>query len=84
VLVIEPTAQDIRAMGRNMMSVTRRQQVIETAERTVLEQLRTLGLRVLLKDLPRGEPHRIRRPDGPPSTWPPIVPAASPREERAA
>jgi NTE family protein len=84
VVVIEPSPEDVRVMGRNMMSVTRRQQVIETAERTVLEQLRTLELQALLKDLPPGEPHKIRRPDGPPSSWPPLVPAASPRGERAA
>jgi NTE family protein len=84
VAVIEPTPDDIRAMGRNMMSVSRRQQVIVTAERTVADQIRALDVQALLADLPRGEPHKIRRPDGPPSTWPPITPAANPREERAA
>jgi NTE family protein len=84
VAVIEPTPEDIRAMGRNMMSVSRRRQVIETAERTVLEQLRSLELQPLLKDLPPGEPHKIRRPDGPPSTWPPMTAAPSRGEERAA
>jgi NTE family protein len=84
VVVIEPAPDDLRAMGRNMMSVVRRQQVIETAERTVLEQLRAPEVRTLLGDLPRGEPHKIRRPAGPPSSWPPLTPAASPRGERAA
>jgi hypothetical protein len=52
------------------------------------DRMRSQNLAALLRhlrlDLPRGEPHKIRRPDGPPSTWPPIAPAASPREERAA
>ncbi len=84
VALIEPTADDFQAMGRNMMSASRRQLVIETAERTVLEQLRRPGLRGLLGDLPPGEPHKIRRPAGPPSSWPPMVPAAGYRRERAA
>jgi NTE family protein len=84
VVVVEPTTEDLRAMGRNMMSVRRRQEVIETAERTVLEQLRRPELQALLTDLPPGEPHKIRRPAGPPSTWPRTAPAASLRRERAA
>jgi hypothetical protein len=84
VLTIEPAPDDLRAMGRNLMSARRRQQVIETAERTVLEQLRRPGNRELLKDLPPGEPHRVRRPAGPPSTWPPITRTAPTRGRRAA
>jgi NTE family protein len=76
VILIEPTPDDHRAMGRNMMSPARRQRVIETAERTVAEQLRRPEVQALLADLPPGEPHKIRRPDGPPSSWPPVVPAA--------
>jgi NTE family protein len=84
VLVVEPIAEDLRAMGRNMMSTSRRQEVIDTAERTVLEQLRAPRARALLTGLPPGEPHKIRRPAGPPSSWPPMGPVAAPREERAA
>jgi NTE family protein len=84
VVAIEPTPDDLRAMGRNLMSAKRRQQVIETAERTVLEQLRRPGTRELLGDLPPGEPHRVRRPSGPPSSWPPITRAAPKRRRRAA
>jgi NTE family protein len=84
VVTIEPTAEDLEVMGRNLMSAKRRQQVIETAERTVLEQLRRPGIRELLRDLPPGEPHRVRRPTGPPSTWPPITRTAPPRGKRAA
>jgi NTE family protein len=84
IVVIEPTADDLRAMGRNMMSVARRQLVIDTAERTVLERLREPAVRELLADLPPGEAHKIRRPPGRPSSWPRVGPAASHRRERAA
>jgi len=70
VVVIEPTAEDHAAMGRNWMSSERRQQVIETAEETVARQLRSPGVSELLSGLPAGEPHKIRRPSGPPSSWP--------------
>jgi NTE family protein len=81
VLIVEPTAEDQAAMGRNLMSGSRRQQVVETAERTVREQLRRPETRALLSGLPKGEPHKVRRPAGPPSTWPELRPAA--RTERA-
>jgi NTE family protein len=70
VVVIEPTAEDHAAMGRNWMSSERRQDVIDTAEETVAKQLRDPRVRELLKGLPAGEPHRISRPAGPPSSWP--------------
>jgi hypothetical protein len=44
--------------------------VIATAIRTVGEQLREPGNRELLGALPAGNPYRVRRPTGPPSTWP--------------
>jgi NTE family protein len=72
VALIQPLAEDLRAMGGNLMSGARRQEVIETAERTVAEQLRRAPLRDLLADLPKGEPHRVARPSGEPATWPPI------------
>jgi hypothetical protein len=81
VLVIEPTAADHAAMGHNLMSGGRRQQVIETATRTVREQLQRPEIRDLLGDLPAGEPHKVRRPSGPPSSWPQLGPA--PFRERA-
>ena len=63
-------------MGRNWMNTERRQHVIETAERTVAEQLRRPEIRTLLAGLPPGEPHKISRPSGPPSSWPEMRPAA--------
>jgi NTE family protein len=75
VLLVEPTAEDRTAMGHNLMSASRRQQVIETAERTVREQLQRSEVRAILRGLPKGEPHKIRRPAGPPSSWPELRPA---------
>ncbi|HEX8856109.1 MAG TPA: patatin-like phospholipase family protein [Thermoleophilaceae bacterium] len=70
VVLIQPTAEDIEVMGPNLMSTRRRHEVIETAIRTVREQLREPGVRGLLRKLPPGQPERIARPAGPPSTWP--------------
>lgn len=72
VLMIQPVAEDLQAMGRNMMSRGRRQQVLETAIRTVAEQLRGPEARRLLEGLPAGPPHKIARPPGPASEWPEI------------
>jgi NTE family protein len=76
VALIQPLRQDLELMGRNLMSGARRHDVVELAERTVTAQLRSAPLRELLDDLPRGEPHKIERPAGPPSSWPEIGPAA--------
>ena len=54
------------------MSAERRQHVIETARETVAKQLSNPAIRELLEDLPAGEAHKLRRPPGPPSTWPDI------------
>jgi NTE family protein len=70
VVIIEPTAEDHAAMGRNWMNVERRQDVIDTAEETVAKQLERPEIRELLSGLPSGEPHKISRPSGPPSSWP--------------
>jgi NTE family protein len=74
-VVIEPTPDDHAVMGRNLMSSARRQDVIDTAERTVLEQLRRPEIAELLHGLPRGEPHKIGRPPGLPAKWPAFGPA---------
>ena len=76
VLLIQPEADDLEVMGTNLMSGKRRHEVIETAIETVGRQLETPQARELLADLPPGEPHKIRRPDGPPAAWPPIVSAS--------
>jgi hypothetical protein len=92
VVLIQPTSEDLDAMGPNLMSRRNRNPVIETAIRTVGEQLREPGNRELLEGLPPGNPYRVRRPDGPPSTWPPDLlpgreasaPGARPRTAAAA
>jgi NTE family protein len=71
VVLIQPTTEDLEVMGPNLMSRRNRNPVIETAIRTVGEQLREPGNRELLTELPAGNPYRVRRPEGPPSTWPP-------------
>ena len=75
VILIQPTAEDLELMGGNLMSSERRHDVIELAMRTVAEQLRDRDVTPWLSDLPAGEPHKIRRPRGHPSTWPELLPA---------
>jgi NTE family protein len=76
VVLIQPTVDDLKVMGRNLMSGERRQEVIETAARTVADQIRQPEVEAVLRGLPKGEPHKIRKPAGPPSKWPKITPAA--------
>ena len=76
VVLIQPTREDMVVMGRNLMNGRRRHEVIETATRTVAKRLREPGTRELLERLPPGEPYKIERPDGPPSSWPPLAAAA--------
>ena len=83
VVLIQPTSEDLDVIGRNMMSGKRRNQVIETAIRTVTRAVRLHGIREQLAGLPQGEPHKIARPAGPPDQWPDIVPTA-PSPARAA
>jgi NTE family protein len=70
VVLIQPTTEDHAIMGPNLMSTRNRNPVIQTAIRTVGEQLREAGVAELVAGLPAGNPYRVRRPDGPPSTWP--------------
>jgi hypothetical protein len=75
VVLIQPEATDLEIMGGNLMSTKRRHEVVEVATRTVARQLRKPRLRELLANLPPGEPGRLRKPAGPPSTWPRYVQA---------
>lgn len=70
VVLIQPTEEDLATMGPNLMSRRNRNPVIQTAIRTVTDQLREESVGERLADLPQAEPHRVRRPDGPPSSWP--------------
>ncbi len=75
VVLIQPTTEDLAVIGRNLMSGRRRNEVIETAMRTVAEAVREPSVAELLAGLPEGEPHKIARPPGPPDEWPELVPA---------
>jgi NTE family protein len=76
VVLIQPVAQDLALMGRNLMRRKNRHEVVETARRTVAQQLRVPAVAELFAELPPGEPHKIARPPGDPSTWPAIGPSA--------
>lgn len=69
-ILIQPTVHDLDVMGGNLMSGRRRHEVITTAVRTVTEHLRESGLGDRLAELPAGNPALVRRPSGPPSSWP--------------
>jgi NTE family protein len=79
VVLVQPTVHDLDVMGSNLMSSRRRHEVIETAVRTVTEHLRETPLGGRLAELPAGDPRLVRRPDGPPSTWPDFRAAARDR-----
>jgi NTE family protein len=64
VVLIQPTVHDLDAMGSNLMSRGRRNQVTETAVRTVTEHLRESPVGEKLGELPRGAPALVRRPKG--------------------
>jgi NTE family protein len=70
VVLIQPTGEDLEAMGPNLMSPRRRNQVIEVARRTVTAQLREPPNSEPLSALPQGRAEKVRRPAGPPSGWP--------------
>jgi NTE family protein len=70
VVLIQPVPEDHAAMGPNLMATKNRNAVIQTAIETVSHQLHKPEAAELLRDLPPGEPHKLRRPDGPPEAWP--------------
>src|SRR5204863_450092 len=49
----------------------------ETGRRVPFGRERAPEVAELLQDLPAGQPHKLARPAGDPSTWPPIGPAAA-------
>jgi NTE family protein len=70
VILIQPTAEDLDAMGDNLMSRGRRNLVIDTAVQTMTDQLSGSTLGERLRRLPRGLPALVRRPPGAASSWP--------------
>ena len=83
VVLIQPVGEDHAAMGPNLMSSRNRNPVIQTAVRTVRDQLRRPGVRELLAELPPGPDYKIREPDGPPSEWPETLPGVASRASSA-
>jgi NTE family protein len=65
VILIQPTVQNLDAMGTNLMSAKRRHQVIEVAAQTVAHHLREPEIRQRLRASPPGEPMLVCRPPGP-------------------
>ena len=70
VVLIQPTVADLDVMGTNLMSRTRRHEVVETAVQTVTEHLNQSPVGERLAKLPRGLPQLVRRPKGPSKSWP--------------
>ena len=70
VVLVQPQREDLELMGGNLMSRRRRHEVIELARTTVRRHLREPHNAKRLAGLPAGDPYRIRRPQGPPSSWP--------------
>ena len=65
VVLVQPTVQDLDAIGTNLMSSKRRHHVIEVATQTVARHLREPEIRAHLRDLRPGEPALVRPPGGP-------------------
>ncbi len=61
VLLIQPTVHDLDAMGANLMSASRRREVIQTAVQTVTNHLRESPAGEQLAALPAGLPDLVRR-----------------------
>lgn len=70
VVLIQPTDRDLDAMGVNLMSRRRRNEVIAVARETVAAQLAAPETRPMLADLPAGDPEMVRRPERPSWEWP--------------
>ncbi len=73
VVLIQPTKEDLDAMGPNLMSRNNRQRTIEVAQRTVAAQLRDPAAVAALADLPPGRPEKVARPTSPPEGWPDLL-----------
>jgi len=71
VVLIQPQAEDLAAMGNNLMSRRNQHRTIEVAIETVKRQLGRPENAGLLAKLPRAKrPEKIHRPAGPPEEWP--------------
>ena len=82
VVLIQPTVHDLDVMGINLMSRGRRREVVETAVRTVTDHLRESPVGERLARLPAGTPALVRRPPGPPASWPDLPTVVRKRRRR--
>ena len=65
VVLIQPTIQDLDAIGTNLMDTKRRHDVTRLATETVAKHLRDPEIRARLSELPAGQAELLRRPGGP-------------------
>ncbi len=70
VLLLQPTAEDLRAMGPNLMSSSRRNLAISAGQASITTRLDQPDARSMLIDLPPGDPDMVRRPEGNPDDSP--------------
>jgi NTE family protein len=71
VVLIQPTAEDLGAMGSNLMSSRHRHATLEMARETTRRQISRPEIAAALAGLPRApRTEKVRRPDGPPESWP--------------
>ena len=84
VVLIQPTVGDLDVMGGNLLSSRRRHEVIESAVDSVTRHLGASLVGERLAQLPQGDPRLVRRPDGPPSSWPDFRLAAKARWQGSA
>jgi NTE family protein len=73
VILVQPVAEDLEVISRNLMSTRNRNGVIATAQRTVAARLAESEHADLLAALPPGDERRVRRPAGDPSSWPSLA-----------
>ena len=71
VVLIQPQAEDLAAMGYNLMSRRNQHRTLGVAIETVKRQLDRPENAELLARLPKAKrPEKIHRPHGPPEEWP--------------
>ena len=71
VVLIQPTREDLDAMGPNLMSTRNRHATLELARRTTAAQIADPEVGEALAALPKASrPDKVHRPDGPPESWP--------------
>ncbi len=71
VILIQPTREDLDSMGPNLMSNRNRHATLEKARETTRREISKPEIAEWLGKLPAASrPEKVRRPDGPPESWP--------------